>query len=102
MARKPKKWPEMSYGEGTWSFDEERRKIVLRFMLDKRRVSVLGESTTECMNRRDERRAAARAADEARTRLGQADATVSEMIAAWLTFLGAGDRAPTTLDGYRR
>ena len=116
VAKKPKQWPAMAHGEGSWLFDEERQKIVLRFMIDRKRVSVLGQSTTECMAKRDAKRAVARESKEARTRLGNADATVGEMLEAWFAFLigndtkqskkkknkQPGDKAPSTTEGYRR
>jgi integrase len=99
---KPDKWPQLEYGGGSWEWDPYRGKpYVLRFRVNGKQATVRGNSTTECIQLRNDRRAEGAKHAELTARLAQGDATVSQMMEAWLDF-HAGNKAPQTVDSYRR
>ena len=105
--RKPKVWPPKvagwRRGSGSWLWDESRTltPFGLQFWLGGERKRVWGESTSTCINKRDELLAAVAAAQVEVDRLDHGDATVAELYEAWLTF-HLGKRDPTTEDLYDR
>ena len=109
--RKPTKWPDLGYGGGSWEWDEFHKSVVLRFMIDGKRVKVRsGVSTADAIAKRDARRGDAVADAERHTRLINGDLTVAELMGAWLTHrfgtseaeVYRGTKAPGTQDKYRR
>lgn len=103
---KPRTFPKLARGDGSWVWDADRRKVVLKFMVGSKRVMVRGDSPTECLTLRDQRRAAAaeQAADRAlvMSKLTNGAATVAEMLDAWFSFHVGPHHQPQTVEGYLR
>ena len=96
---KPRSYPSLGHGGGSWGWDEDRRKVTLRFYIDGRSTIVRADTTTRCIQLRDERRAEAAAAVEIRGALRNGNGTVRQMMDGWFAY-HAGARAPATQDSY--
>lgn len=98
---KPRSFPTLGHGGGSWGWDEIRRKVTLRFRVDGRSTIVRADTTTRCLQLRDERRAEASARAAVTATLANGQGTVGQMLDSWFAY-HAGGRAPCTQDTYRR
>jgi integrase len=96
MATKPSKWPKLAHGDGTWAYDAERQKIELRHVIGGKRHRERGETTQECIAKRNRRR---RDSDSRGRLFDGGQATVAEMLQDWLAFERQG-KAPQTTRNY--
>lgn len=101
---KPRSFPDLGYGGGSWEWDAARRKVVLRFRVNGKQCKVRADSTTRCIQLRDERRSegAVEKAVEVETamRLANGEATVTELMTAWVGFKVGPQTAPMTVYAY--
>jgi integrase len=96
MAVKPRTWPRIAHGDGTWSYDAGRSKIELRHLVDGKRYVERGETTDECIAKRNRRRR-----DIADLQgLANAGSSLDRMVDEWMAFDGRG-KSPQTIGGYR-
>jgi integrase len=99
---KPRSFPSLGHNGGSWGWDPDRRQVTLRFMVAGHgRKIVRADTTTGCLTKRDEMRAAAaaEAAEEAELLHGQG--TVAQLLEAWFAY-HAGSRKQATRMTYRR
>jgi integrase len=97
-AQKPRSWPSLAHGDGTWSWDANRRKCSLQFMLDDKRVRVRADTPAECLDRRAELRGEHIERLERAATLAHGNTTVTKLLDAWLAVRA---KASSTMDTYR-
>ena len=95
---KPRSWPSLAHGDGTWYWDATRRQVELRYMLDGKRVKDRGDTPADCLDKRVARRAAR---DSRAERVGglDGDISVTELGRKWLQYVSTG-KAPATVMMY--
>ena len=94
------KWPKLGYGGGSWEWDEARQECVLRFMVGAGRTKVRSAvSCADAINKRDARLKQVEANQALLGQLRNGNATVNQLVAAWLEF-HVGKQKPTTRDLY--
>jgi len=96
---KPRTWPSLAHGDGSWSWDGTRRQVELRYMLNNKRVKERGDTPAECLDKRAIRRSEQEQRTERVAGLVD-DITVTELARRWLGFVSSG-KAPGTVTNYK-
>lgn len=97
-ASKPRSWPSLAHGDGSWSWDPERGCCELRYVFaDGRRLRERGATPAECLAQRRERLEQYESAQE-RHKAISSEMTMGDLFAKWLSFRGGV--APQTRSGY--
>jgi integrase len=101
VVTKPRTFPKLGRGEGSWGWDPKRRKVTLRFLVGGKQKIVRKDNPAECITERDKVRAAAEADAEAEAGLLRGNATVAQLLQDWFDY-HAGSREVSTRKTYRR
>ena len=99
---KPRSFPKLKRGEGSWRWNATRRQCELIFKLpDGRRPTVRGDNPLECLTKRQAMLDGAAEQLEVAAKLKRGDGTVGQMMEGWFAY-HAGAKAPCTRDSYVR
>src|SRR3982751_5396440 len=97
---KPRTFPKLPRGHGTWKWNESRRQCELRFLLPGgKRSTVRGDTPHACLAKRAAAVAEATKEAELAAVLPNGDGTVGSMVERFVAY-HAGDKAPSTRSMY--
>lgn len=95
---KPRSWPSLAHGDGSWYWDATRHQVELRYMLDGKRTRERGDTPADCLDKREARRTGRDVRVEQLAGLVD-DITITQLADKWLPFVSGG-KAPGTVMSY--
>src|SRR5262249_39728153 len=89
-----------AYGDGTWHWNAERRKVELRHVVDGRRYRERGDTPADCIAARNRRRQKASTAIQEGLATAEGAISLRSLLERWFAHQAPGG-APQTADKYR-